>query len=100
MGTMRRHSLLDMLTLWGGISMFMLVVLYIVGKRSLYFVPGFAKNLVSAPFRTRYPPPPQIVNVAVASSTALVIVCSGHECQPALMLVCCPLLPFFLSCFS
>lgn len=53
LGTMRRHSILDVLTLWGGITMFLLVVAYIVSKRSLYFVPNFAKELVKAPFRSR-----------------------------------------------
>ena len=48
LSTMRQHSLLDILTLWGGISIFTLVVVYIVTKRSLYFVPEFAK----APFRS------------------------------------------------
>ena len=45
---MRQHSVLDILTLWGGISIFTLVVAYIITKRSLYFVPEFAK----APFRS------------------------------------------------
>ena len=48
LSTMRQHSVLDILTLWGGISIFTLVVAYIVTKRSLYFVPEFAK----APFRS------------------------------------------------
>ena len=69
MGTMRRHSLLDILTLWGGISMFMLVVLYIVGKRSLYFVPGFAKNFVTAPFRARWDPPPLFNSTSSEATT-------------------------------
>lgn len=37
--TMQRHANWDRLTLWGGLAVFMLVVAYVVQKRSLYFVP-------------------------------------------------------------
>lgn len=54
MGTMRRHSILDVLTLWGGVTMFLLVVVYVVAKRTIHFVPQFAVNLVTYPFQSRY----------------------------------------------
>ena len=53
LGTMRRHSVLDFVTLWGGLSIFLMVVVYIVAKRSFYFVPNFARNVVMMPFRSR-----------------------------------------------
>lgn len=42
--TMKRHSSWDKLILYGGFAMFMLVCLYIVQKRSVYFVPTFIKT--------------------------------------------------------
>lgn len=42
--TMKRHSSWDKLILYGGFAMFMLVCLYIVQKRSVYFVPTFVKT--------------------------------------------------------
>ena len=39
LATMQRHAVWDRLTLWGGLAVFMLVVAYVVQKRSLYFVP-------------------------------------------------------------
>ena len=32
----------------------MMVVVYIVAKRSYYFVPNFARNVVMMPFRSRW----------------------------------------------
>ena len=40
---MRWHAILDWLVLWGGIAFFSLVVLYILQKRALYFVPSALK---------------------------------------------------------
>ena len=42
--TMKRHSSWDKLVLYGGFAMFMLVCLYIIQKRSVYFVPTFVKT--------------------------------------------------------
>ena len=43
LNTMRLHNALDWLLLWGGIAFFALVVLYILQKRLLYFVPNMLK---------------------------------------------------------
>ncbi|KAK9801911.1 hypothetical protein WJX73_002481 [Symbiochloris irregularis] len=43
LSTMRWHAILDWLVLWGGIAFFSLVVLYILQKRALYFVPSALK---------------------------------------------------------
>ena len=43
LNTMRLHNMLDWLLLWGGIAFFTLVVLYILQKRLLYFVPNMLK---------------------------------------------------------
>lgn len=42
--TLKRHSSWDKLVLYGGAAMFLLVCLYVVQKRSLYFVPTFVKT--------------------------------------------------------
>ena len=42
--TMKGHSSWDKLVLYGGFAMFLLVCLYIVQKRSMYFVPTFIKT--------------------------------------------------------
>ena len=42
--TLRRHSSWDKLVLYGGFAMLLLVCLYVVQKRSLYFVPTFVKT--------------------------------------------------------
>lgn len=42
--TMKRHSSWDKLVLYGGFAMFMLVCLYIIQKRSVYFIPTFVKT--------------------------------------------------------
>ena len=42
--TLKRHSSWDKLVLYGGATMFLLVCLYVVQKRSLYFVPTFVKT--------------------------------------------------------
>ena len=42
--TLKRHSTWDKLVLYGGAAMFVLVCLYVVQKRSLYFVPTFVKT--------------------------------------------------------
>ena len=42
--TLRRHSTWDKLVLYGGATMFLLVCLYVIQKRSLYFVPTFVKT--------------------------------------------------------
>lgn len=41
---LKRHSSWDKLVLYGGAAMFLLVCLYVVQKRSLYFVPTFVKT--------------------------------------------------------
>ena len=38
----------------GGFAIFLTTVAYVVGKRSVYFVPQFARDLALAPFRSRY----------------------------------------------
>lgn len=40
LGKMRWHNVLDWLVLWGGVAFFALVVLYILQKRLIYFVPS------------------------------------------------------------
>lgn len=42
--TLKRHSSWDKLVLYGGAAMFLLVCLYVIQKRSLYFVPTFVKT--------------------------------------------------------
>ena len=42
--TMKRQGSVDKLILYGGFAMFMLVCLYIIQKRSVYFVPTFVKT--------------------------------------------------------
>ena len=42
--TLKRHSSWDKLVLYGGAMMFLLVCLYVIQKRSLYFVPTFVKT--------------------------------------------------------
>ena len=42
--TLKRHSTWDKLVLYGGAAMFLMVCLYVVQKRSLYFVPTFVKT--------------------------------------------------------
>lgn len=37
---MRMHNIMDWLVLWGGIAFFAMVVLYILQKRLIYFVPS------------------------------------------------------------
>ncbi len=45
--TLKRHSTWDKLVLYGGAAMFLLVCLYVVQKRSRYFVPTFVKTGLS-----------------------------------------------------
>ena len=42
--TMKQQGSVDKLILYGGFAMFMLVCLYIIQKRSVYFVPTFVKT--------------------------------------------------------
>ena len=42
--TLKRHSSWDKLVLYGGGALFLLVCLYVIQKRSLYFVPTFVKT--------------------------------------------------------
>ena len=54
LNTMRLHNMLDWLLLWGGVAFFALVVLYILQKRLLYFVP----NVLKPSFLKSGPRPP------------------------------------------
>ena len=58
--TMQRHSVLDRLYLWGGVAVFSLVVLYLLQKRLVYFVPrGLLPGLSwkQASSNSTFPPP-------------------------------------------